>query len=557
MRKRTAADAIVAAWCERGVESVFGLDDPQTLFGAVRHSPIRCVIVHDERSGAFMADGYARASGRPTVCAGVSGPGATNLATGLLEAYKAYSPVVAVVGENTGTATTDAFQQAPHAEILGPLTKAVVRADPRRPAVGARAACDLAIGGAPRPVLLLANASGLSDEVPSEAPMPATLLAPAAAPQEVLEMVATWLAESERPMIVAGNGIHISRAYAELHGVAEAFGVPVVTSLLGKGAFPEDHRLSVGVVSSYTGGQHGHGRLGNEALAEADVVLAIGTDLDAITTSGGAWPRTDTRLIRIDLQCRVLVANAGLGIQADAAQALARLNDLAPRASAVRPWVDELCSAVAASRREIESFDDTRATRDGVWPGTLVRALQTALGSTDAIVTDASYSSAWVLDRFCQTYAGRQVFAPRGAGTLGWGLPAALGVKLARPAAKVVCMTGDGGLLFSMGELITASTEELPISMFILNNGSYAFQRHADVLKQGVDNTDLMLGPINWSAMAAATGWLYERLDKESDVDRTLRTVLASRRPTLVDVEVSDSAHPPITMFDGQAGAAR
>jgi acetolactate synthase I/II/III large subunit len=551
--ERSVVDAVVASWRAAGVEVAFGLDDPQPLFRALRESAIRTVIVHDERAGAFAADGYGRAAGRPAVCAGLTGPGATNLLTGLFEAHAARSPVLAVVGENSGRATRPAFQQAAHAELLGAAAKALVRLDERAPAASARLAAVLATAGVARPVLFLAEAGGLSAAAPDEAPAVGVDVGRPAAGDRALEAAAAALAAAQRPVIVAGNGVHLSGAYEALRRMAEAFDIPVATTLLGKGAFTEDHPLSIGVVSSYTGGETGHGRLANGFCADADVLLVVGTDLDAVTTSNERWPGPATRLVRIDLDEHTLLHFGGLAIQADARLALERLAELAPASRPVRRSTAEMTEAFRKRVAELEELDAAVDGADGVWPASLVRELRTQMSDAAALVTDASYSSAWVLDRFRQTVPGRQIFAPRGAGTLGWGLPAAIGVQLARPASKVVCVVGDGGLLYHLAELETVVKEGLPIAIFLLNNRCYGFQRHSDLLKQGVDHQDLRIPAMDWAAVAKGTGCDYRRLSSHEQIAETVSAAMASDRPILVDVAVDEWARPPIAMFDPEA----
>lgn len=559
MEVQSVAGAIVEAWAERGVGLAVGLDDPQAIFHSLRTSSIRTVIVHDERSGAFMADGYSRASGRPSVCSGVTGPGATNLATGLLEAYETHTPVIGLVGESLGTDLRPAFQETPHGAVLGPLTKGIVEAerDPEWPGAAARYAVDLATSGPSRPVLFLADANRLWEPVEGDGEPPAGAApGPPAADVEALTEVANLLAEAQRPVILAGNGVHLSGAYAELAAVAESYRVPVATSLLGKGAIDEMHPLALGVASSYNGGELGHGRHVNQALAEADVLLVVGSSLDPITTSGGRWPESTTHLARIDLDERALLARGGLAVRADAAAALRQLAELCSSDMPSRLWVDGRMAEAEQERTRLEEYDAGLDQDANIAPARLVRELDRRLSEGDTIVTDASYCSAWALDRVRQRWAGRYVLAPRGSGVLGWGLPASLGVQIARPENRVVCLTGDGGLLFSLAEFETATREQLPVAVCLLNNQSYGFQRHSDLKRTGCDNSDLMIGPIDWSGLATATGWRYVAIDGDEDLASQLDAALTWDGPVLIDVAVDNGVKPPITMFDEEAAVA-
>jgi acetolactate synthase-1/2/3 large subunit len=559
----TVADGAVKALEDAGVGLACGLDDPPSLFASLRRSGIRTIIVHDERSGAFMADGYARAAGRPALCAGVSGPGATNLVTGLLEAFCSSSAILAFVAEARGERLgRPAFQEASHERLFEPLTKGVVRLNRREDGGAAvRQALALAAAGRPRPVALLAAADVLQEDDGQGDGMPELqaggnghrtrlLAAPA-----MIAAASAALRDAEHPVILAGNGVHISDASDELLTVADTYRIPVATSLYGKGALPETSPLALGVASAYTGGRGGSGVVANRVLREADVVLVVGSDLDPVTTCGGQWPGPRATLIRIDIDERELLAYDGLRICGDAKEALRQLAavDDVPRSASYIRWLERTCGEAAALHKEAREQDLGHSDDRGVWPGAIVQEIGRRLVEGDAIVTDASYSSAWALDRVRQDWAGRHVFAPRGSGVLGWGLPAALGVKLARPGQSVVCLTGDGGLLFSVGELETAVREGIAITLVLLNNSSYGFQRHADILRQGVDHADLAIPGIGWTDVARGFGWQNVRVATVADFACELERSLAFDGPSFIEVVVDKEARPPITMFDEAA----
>jgi acetolactate synthase-1/2/3 large subunit len=557
----TVADCVVKAFEDAGLGLAVGLDDPPSLFASLRRSDIRTVIVHDERSGAFMADGFARASGKPALCAGVSGPGATNLVTGLLEAFCSSSPVLAFVAEARGERVgRPAFQEAAHERLFEPVTKGVVRVErPQDSTAAVHQAIALSASGCPRPVALLTTIGVLGADDGSSAGMPelqaagnghrTRILAPPATIAAAVEA----LRKAERPVILAGNGVHISGATRQLLAVAERYRVPVATSLHGKGAIAETSRLALGVASSYTGGRGGSGVVANRVLREADVVLVVGSDLDPVTTCDGAWPTAQATLIRIDIDQRELLPYDGLRICGDARESLRQLVDVdgeVPRSDSYLAWLEQVCGEAAAGHAESRERDLRRREDAGLWPGALVQELGRCLGQGDAVVTDASYSSAWALDRIRQGWAGRHVFAPRGSGVLGWGLPAALGVKLARPDRSVVCLTGDGGLLFSLGELETAVREGIDVTLVLLNNSSYGFQRHADQLRQGVDHADLAIRGLQWAEIGRAFGWQSSRVTTLADYTRALEQALEAKGPSFIEVIVDKEARPPITMFD-------
>jgi acetolactate synthase-1/2/3 large subunit len=508
-----------------------------------------------------MVDGYGRASGRPGLCAGVSGPGATNLITGLLEAFHSSTAALALVGEarNPKFGRT-AFQEAPHEQLLAPVTKGVVRV--RRPE-DARAAilraAAMATSGRRRPTAILVDADLLWEDGAAQDVAPAPRVAPGAVGGpltanggDVAEAVAALLA-AKRPVVLAGNGVHLSGASHVLQRVAEKYRLPVTTSLYGKGSLAETLPYVLGVGSAYTSGAAGCGRVARQALCEADVVLVVGSDLDPVTTNGGEWPPADATVIRIDLDEAELLTHDGIRLCGDARSVLEQLlsgDGVVARDERYLDWLDKLCDSASVWREELRAQDLQHQDLDTVWPGAVVHEIARHLQEGDALVTDASYSSAWALDRVRFGWPGRHVFAPRGTGVLGWGLPAALGVKLARPDQRVVCVSGDGGLLFSVGELETAVRENIPITLVLLNNESYGFQRHSAIRRQGQDYADLQINGVSWGDVARAFGWRSQRVTTLADFAGAFRDSLDGGF-SLVEVAVDKEARPPITMFDG------
>jgi acetolactate synthase-1/2/3 large subunit len=560
----TVGDRMAETLREAGVELVFGIDDPQALYAGLRKHSVRTIIVHDERSGAFMADGYSRASHRLSVCTGLGGPGATNLATGIFEAYCASVPVLAIVGEaSSSRADQHAFQSLSHESVFSGLTKAVVRLQRGDQAeVAIRHAISLAVSGRPRPVLFLAPDSHLwetAERVDSGSPAEAQThdypRGRNGAGAEGLELVRNAIRAATRPVILAGGGVNVSGAQDELLRVAERYDIPVAMSVMGKGAFPETHPLALGVASSYTGGSIGQGAAATQALCEADLVIVVGSDLDALTTSGGMWPSPGAAMVRIDSDPVELISPPGIRILADARDALRELAEAdgagtAPAAPDTG-WLAGIQRRVVDIRLAIAAYDASEAADGEVSPGRVVTQMQRHLSEGDAIVTDASYSSAWALDRVCQSWSGRFVFAPRGTGVLGWGLPAALGVKLARPHGKVVCLTGDGGLHFSLGEMETAVRLGLDVTLVVLNNGSFGFQRHSDIARQGADPGDLSFGKaVSYCDVARAFGWNAARVSTFGEFEDAYPAALADGMPSLIEVMVGRDEIPPILKFD-------
>jgi acetolactate synthase I/II/III large subunit len=564
----SVGSAVTDALEEAGVAIVFGMDDPQGLWCPVRRSGIRTAIFHDERGGGFAATGYTLATGQLSVCTGITGPGAMNLTTALLEARKSSIPILAVIGEaNPARPDLHAFQTAPHGEVLGPLSKATIRIDrPSDAHAAVHRAISIATSGRPGPVALIVGddllwedgdpasalaANGGPPAATSSTSFPAVQAAGAA---ELVSAAHSLLTEARRPVLVAGGGVVLAGATAELEAVAEKYQVPVVTTLVGKGALPDTHPLALGVGSSYTGGAHGRGELANRHLADADLILVVGSDLDPLTTSSGMWPRPSTRLIRVDIDPEELVTQGGMQIHGDAREVLRQLWQDMPsveRDSDYLDWVTGVTREAAQRRADVARFDREQAVDGFVWPGAVMQELSDALGEGDAIVTDASFVSSWAIDRVVQPFAGRYVFGPRGSGVLGWGLPGALGVKLARPSTRVTCVTGDGGLYYSIGELESALRLNAPLTLVLLNNGSLGFQRQSDRLHQGEDYDDLRFAAdVDFVKLAEGFGWRGARVGDASAFAESYAEAQASEQPTLIDVATHPDVHPPITKFD-------
>ena len=555
-----AADALVGGLTDGGVPIVFGLDDPRGFFAAARRSDrMRTAIVHDERLGGFMADAYARVSGRPVACAGISGPGAVNLAPALLEAQFSCVPVVAVVGEFLPPEPgLRAFQQADHASFLGKgLTKATIEVRELDELYGAALrAAQIAVSGRPGPVLLLISDALLWQEASAAGGGAAGRdgVPPAPSPDpDALRAARSQLAAARRPIIVAGTGVHAADAHGELLELATRLGIPVATSMSGKGAIDETHPLALGVVGAYTSGSGSRGRIPWRLAREADVVLVVGSDLDALTTDGWSWPHQDATLIRVDADARELSALPGTHLHGDARAVLREL--LGGEQPAVtgerRAWLEAIAGEVAENTSAQRGADLAVDTLGKVWPGALMQAIGDDLREADYVVADASYSSAWALDRIVQRRAGRQVLAPRGVGTLGWGLAAAMGVKLAKPEADVTCVSGDGAFFYGLPDMETAARWSMDLRLVVLDNGVYGSQRQSNLFAQDRDYDDLHFGhSLDRIGLARSMGWSAVRAESADAFRDAYRAALEAGGPWLIDVRVDPDARPALTKFE-------
>ncbi|PWU23981.1 MAG: acetolactate synthase catalytic subunit [Candidatus Rokuibacteriota bacterium] len=552
----TGARALYETLRACGITHLFGLDSPEPLYAELDRTEIRPITIRDERAGAIMADAFARISGRPAVCTAIRGPGATNLITGIAEAWATSTPVVAVVNDiATPQVGRNPIQEVDHLALFRPVTKWAVRLDrPDRVAELTSRAFTVATSGRPGPTLVSCPddvLTGGGAQLPARAigarRYPSVRIAPD--PAAVREAVAV-LSDASQPAIVAGGGVGISGAWDELQQVAELLGAPVATTLLGKGALDETHALYAGVMSAYTGGMLGRGRIANEAVLGADVVLLVGTKTDSVSTSGWTIPDPRSRTVHIDIDPAEIGRNyRSLGVVGDAKLALAALAD-GLHAAGARPRTGqrgEIEKSLRAWREQVRPLLESNARP--IRPERVVAEMSRFVDDNTIVCTDASYSSLWALDLMTLRKPGRRIIAPRGFGGIGWGLPAAIGAKFAAPEKRVLCLTGDGAFGYVFQELETAARYNVPVVVVVLNNSCFAFQKHAEQLHYGREFETKLL-EVDYSALARTLRCEGASVSDPGLLAPTLQQAIDSGRPTVINVVVDPDAYPPITSFD-------
>lgn len=558
----TGARALYRALRSLGVTHLFGIDSPEPLYAELEREQIRPITVRDERAGAIMADAYARVSGRPGVCTAIRGPGVTNLVSGLAEARATSTPVVALVNDiRTNQRGKNPVQELDHLALAAPVTKWAVRVEqPERVAELTLRAFEVAMSGRPGPVLVSYPDDVLTAEIAGgsaqTASMPATYpRARVASDPGAIAEAARVLAAATRPAIVAGGGVLISRAWAELAELAELLGAPVATTPLGKGSFDETHPLSAGVTGAYTGGALGRGKIANDLVQAADVVLLVGTKTDSIATANWTVPDPASTIVHIDVDPAEIGRNyPSLGVVGDAKLALAALVT-ALRELPQAPRHDSATDLeIAVGEWRAAYAPLFRSAASPVRPERVVAELIEHVSDDTIVCTDASYSSAWAMDLVPFREPGRRFLAPRGFAGIGWGLPAAIGAKLALPDKRVLCLTGDGGFGYVYQELETAARYQIPLVVVVLNNSTFGFQKHAEQLHFGrAIETDLL--DVDYAALAWVLRCEGIRVTAPDEIGPALQRALDSGRPTVVDVVVDPDAFPPLAMYDGwQAG---
>ncbi|MEL0179012.1 MAG: biosynthetic-type acetolactate synthase large subunit [bacterium] len=541
---------IVEALRRHGVDYLFGYPGGacMPIFDALVDAPeIKIVLVRHEQGGTHMADGYARATGKPGVVLVTSGPGATNTVTGLLTAQMDSVPMVVLTGQTiTPNLGKDAFQEADVFGVTMPVVKHsyLVREVNDLPRV-MNEAFHLATSGRPGPVLVDLPKDVVSAEceadftdefhLPGYAP-------PARGLTEDLEKAAELISSSKKPLLYVGAGAVIAQASRQVIGLAEKLQAPVTTTLLGKGAFPETHPLSVGML-----GMHGTA-YANKTVVDCDLIMAIGARWDDRITGKVSEFCRDATKIHIDVD----PAEFGKIIDPDvsiAGDAKLVLEDLIPLVSKLdsQPWLKQI-------EKWKKKYPLKFPKRGGLRAQQVLKELDRLTDSKAIISTDVGQHQMWTA-QFCKTNEERKWLSSGGAGTMGYGLPSAIGAQLGCPDELVVAVVGDGGFQMTMPELATAAIHKLPIKILIINNRYLGMVRQWQQLffdnrESGVD----MMGNPDFVKIGEAYGIKGFHLRRTGDITKVLQKALDyNEGPCIIEAEVvkSDNVFPMIP-----AGAA-
>jgi acetolactate synthase-1/2/3 large subunit len=554
------ASAIAQEMQALGVEHFFlmtGRDN--RLWIALEAAGIHQVLARSEAAAVYMADGYARLRGTPTFVYGPYGPGAANVAGGLAEPFWAGSPVVALVSAmRRSDRYRREYQELEQPALFASVTKWGIEASvathvPRL----VREAARHAITGAPGPVYLGIPNDIFEEDLPGyTGPSPLDQVfevpfhrpAPTAADAEA---VVRALASATRPIILAGGGIHQSGAHDALRQFAERLSIPVATSNSGKGSIAETHDLALGSVGRYSR------NYANAAFKDADVVLAVGTALGGMVTDSYRLVTPGTRVIHVSIDPDVIGMNfpTELGLVADARTFLEAVLDASIRLEVLpSPAIVEHAANLAAERAAWHERRLGLAAQDGLdgramRPEAIMAALDRRLADDAVLVADTGYSSAWAGALSEIKEAGRHFM--RADGSLGWAFPAALGAQLAEPDRQVVCITGDGGFGYHIGDIETAIRHQLPVIVVILNNQTLAFEEHVQgMLYNKVVPEVNEFVDVNYGAIARAFGASGFRVANVEDFERALAHGLRRSGPTIIDAVIDREAIAPVTRYD-------
>jgi acetolactate synthase-1/2/3 large subunit len=555
--KATVAYALAEGLKRHGVEVLFSQSLPSALLLAAEDLGIRQFSYRTENAGTVMADAYARITRKIGVVTAQNGPAATLLVPGLAEALKASVPVVALVQEvNTTQTDKNAFQEYDHIALFKSCTKWVrTLQDPNRALDYLDMAITAAVSGRPGPVALLLPADVLNmtcENVGTRSRnlgfFPLDRVAPA--PDAVAE-AADLLAKAKNPLMIVGGGVHLSGACDEVAALQAEAHLPVVTTLMGKGAIDERHPLSVGV-AGYAMGKLAPAHYMKSLFDEADVVLLVGTKTNQNgTDSWTLYPKNAT-YIHVDMDgCEVGRNYEALRLVGDAKLALQALREkLVGRRAANAALEKRIADARAQHKAALDAVLEQAQADGRLRPERLMCELQPFLTPETIVVSDASYSSLWTTCYLTSEKPGTRFLTPRGLAGLGWGYPFSLGAKLARPNAPVFALVGDGGFAHVWSELETSIRTKTPVIATVLNNGILGYQKHAENAKFGRHTTACYFAPVDHAAVAKACGMKGVRVDTAQQYRAAIEDAVRSGESVLIDAIVDPTAFPPVTLFD-------
>lgn len=552
--KLTGAEIIWECLIREGVNLVFGYPGGAILptYDAMTKYPqIHHVLVRHEQGAAHMADGYARATGKVGVAMATSGPGATNLVTGIATAMLDSSPIVCITGQvPTKVIGSDAFQEVDITGITLPITKHnYLVTDVAELAPTIKEAFHIARSGRPGPVLIdvpkdvqIAATEFIYPEgpvrLPNERPLPG-------AGEAEVQLFLDLLQTSRRPLILAGHGIILSGAEAELRELAERCNIPVALTLLGKGAMPESHSLCLGMM-----GMHGEAHV-NLAIQEADLLLALGMRFDDRVTGDLKTYSPKSKKIHVDIDAAEINKNVpvDLGIVGDLREVLSQVLPRTQRLD-TEEWL-----------RIIEHWKEDRHARDiynmpddgKLYAAHVIRDLWNYTGGDCTVVTDVGQHQMWEAQYYHHDRP-RTLITSGGLGTMGFGFPAAVGAKLGRPEEEVWAIVGDGGFQMTMAELATAVEQRVPVRIAIINNNFLGMVRQWQEFFYENRYSASMMGTPDFCKLAEAYGIPSMKITRREQVKESVD--FARRyddRPVLLEyvVEKRDIVYPMVP-----AGAA-
>jgi acetolactate synthase-1/2/3 large subunit len=545
--KKTGAEVMWESVIREGVEVMFGIPGGAVIpaFDAMLNYPqLRFILTRHEEGAAMMADGYARASGKVGVAVATSGPGATNLVTGIHVAFMDSSPVVFITGQVASNLLgTDAFQEVDMTGISLPITKHnFLITSPDQVANAVRDAFYIARSGRPGPVLIdfCKDAQIAKTEVlePSDVHL-IGYHPPTHAPADKLDQAAELIRTAKHPVLFAGNGVMISGAVEEVRKFAERTHIPVAMTLLGLGALPSSHPLSLGMM-----GMHGEAHC-NLAIQQSDLIIALGMRFDDRVTGNLKNYAPNARKIHVEIDPTEInkIVHADVALLGDVKAVLKDLDSRIPNAQH-EEWLGQIKEwKLESHQRDILE----QPTNGQVHVPQIVNEIWTATKGEALIVTDVGQHQMWT----AQYYPPEKPYSfitSGGAGSMGFGLPAAIGAKFAQPGREVWAIVGDGGFQMTQMDLITAVNENIEIKIAVMNNHFLGMVRQWQEFFYEKRYSAVHLKNPDFCMIAQAHGVSSRRVDKPGEIHAAIEFARSTRGPVLLDfqVEQEEAVYPMV-----------
>jgi acetolactate synthase-1/2/3 large subunit len=538
MEKMSGARSLMVALEKEGVELVFGLPGGANLpiYDELYKSNIRHILVRHEQSAAHMADGFGRVSRRPGVCFATSGPGATNLVTGIATAQADSAPMIAVTGQvPLKMIGKDAFQESDIIGISNPIVKyAFQPTSPTEIPEVVKKAFYISSTGRPGPVLIDIPKDVQQNEAEMKFPDDIKIKGyhPWVDPDvTAIERAIDMLLSAERPMILAGGGVIISGAFAELQSIAELLMIPVVTTFKGKGSFPENHPLSLGPI-----GMHGHAEA-NKMMVEADCVLAAGSRFS--DRSVGTFEEFEKRLkiIHMDVDPAEIGKNqtTSVAVVGDVKTSLRIMVKMLIQKTIKRgdyPWLKRVNETKEYYRENLKLHNHPLGAAK------VLRKLREVLPHQSIVTTEVGQHQMWA-SLFFDVIQPGTFFSSTGLGTMGWGFPAAIGAKAAKPGVPVLDIAGEGSFNMTENSLAVSVLENLPVIVFVMNNFSLGMvaQWQRTFYDRRMIGIDLKNCP-DYVKIAEAYGAQGIRAESLDDIGNAVKTALKSNVATVIDIPI-------------------
>ena len=545
------------------VGPMFGMAGFQLLpfYDAVRNLSMDHTLIADERSGAFMADAWARVTCRPGVCDATLGPGATNLLTALTESLNAGIPVIAMIGDtNRVHSWKNMTQETNQVEMLRPAVKEVIRVEVgTRIPEHVRYAYTVATSGRPGPFLLDVPEDICHGVFEFDADDlfidESTITSPAIRTRPSLEDIkksASLLSKAKRPIILAGGGVHISQAQEALTAFATEQSIPVAHTLSGKGSIACTDKLSLGLFGRYD-------RTANQVIDNSDCILVVGCKLGEIATKRYTIPRPGIPIIHLDIYPEEISrwAKTDIRLWGDARESLNELREaLSANSENTRKKRDSYINELTKGKDKWRADVNARLTskEEPVNMARLCHELNNVLPADSILVADGGFAAHWTGLLYDTKQSGRGFIVDRGMASIGYGVAGGIGAQLAAPEKSVFSLTGDGGLNMTLGDLETAARLKVPLTMIVVNNAASGYIKalqHA-MFSGRYQSSDL--SDLNYADIAESLGCKGIRVTKPNKLAEAFKEALSERNlPTLIDVVVTRDAAQMLPGVDNRS----